>query len=233
MTRKKLLLCGLVPVLAIALGIPLFLKYRQERETEAAYRELIHEGFNFIDGASTDPESLDEAVRRGLKARKLRPSGREVPVLLGRAYYLKKAYNESVKVLSRGLDEVEDVAVIPELHFHLGLAYLSLYRELGERKAWDDALAAFSNTAVSAGYHRSDAYFGIATLYLIKFQETSSRDYREKALLNLRRMKELEAGREGYVEGKAGSSCPLCHMPFRKKSENPEIVKLLETLGGG
>ena len=231
MTLKAGLIGGLIIIVLLAVGIPLLFHYLDMKEIKSAYRTAVEEGFELVEKGIEDPEALDGALKKGLSARKIFPEGQETALLLGRTYYLKKKYNKAVEELEGGLEDFDDVDLLPEFYYHLGLSYANLYEELHQQELWDEALADFSKAASSSlGRHRPDSYFGIAMLYLIKFKEVLSRDYREKAVINLKRGIELEGGREGYVDGEPGSPCPFCGMVFKRKSDDPQLQEILKKL---
>ena len=88
---------------------------------------------------------------------------------------------------------------------------------------------AFSE-ASAHGPHRGEAYFGMAYLYLAKYQESWSPRLGDQVVANLRQCKELELDKDGYVAGEPDSKCPYCYKTFEKKSEDPRFIKLLEEL---
>jgi tetratricopeptide (TPR) repeat protein len=236
MTLRSYLLGGLGLMILLAVGIPLFLHYLDVREEREEYILLVEEGFQLLQeagagGARLNEPFLDEAISKGMSARKLDPEGEEAGLLLGRAYYMKEDITRCIEALKQGLKDFQDVDYLAEFNYHLALAYTRRYKDLKQRDMFNDALSSFSNTASSSqSFHRVDAYFGITTLYLIRLQDTESLGDKEKALQNLRRAMELETGMEGYVEGEEGSICPLCRMEFKKKSDDPGIVELRRQL---
>jgi tetratricopeptide (TPR) repeat protein len=239
MSFKTILVAGLCLVIVLAVGIPLFLNYLNVEKVNAEHRTLIEEGFQLLDEAKVllqdDQDAamgiLDEVITKGRAARELIPEGEEVSLLLGRTYYLKEDFTRSITELEKGFKYFDDIDFLPELHYHIAVAYTSLYSKLNQKEKFEEALANFSKVASTTPcYHKVDAYFGIAMLYLIRFRQSMTVGDREKLTMNFRRALQLEAGVEGYVEGEPGSSCPLCRMTFTKKSDDPSITAIRESL---
>jgi tetratricopeptide (TPR) repeat protein len=224
----KIALFGVILLALLITCYVFYTQYREGREQEMAYQELVAEGFALLEESEIE-QNVDEALELGLRARDVDPEGEAALLLLARAYVEKKHVKNLVDTLEGEIEKMRNLDYYPEYNYYLGLAYSALFRDLGQDELFNRAMQCFSESASSA-YHRPDAYFGMGMLYFSRYQESRSPYLRDKVISNFRRCIDIEVDWVGYVNDEPDSPCPMCRKPFRKKMDNPDFAKLMEAL---
>ena len=204
--RNIAILGAVIIVLAVA-AFFVFSYIAEDRALAAKVDEMVNQGFIVL---KSDP---DEAIRLALTARDIDATDLAVRILLGRGLHEKKKYRDGADVFIGALDDLENLDLLPELSYHVGNAFLSLYHETRIGDDWQKAFRYFSDSA-NLGEHLVDANIGLGLLYCYP-------DYFDNKMVvrYLERAFEREASLLGYPGSDDDGRCPHCKMEFKKKKE--------------
>jgi len=207
MRVRNIAILGAVIIVLVVAALFVFSYIAEERAKTAKVNELVNEGFIVLD---SDP---DEAIRLALTARDIDAADLDARILLGRGLHEKKKYGDAANVFIDALNDIEDLDFLPELSYHAGHAYLSLYHETKIADDWQKAFRFFSDAA-NIGEHLVDANVGLGLLYCYP-------DYFDGDMVvrYLERAFEREADILGYPGSGEDGRCPNCKMEFKKKKE--------------
>ncbi len=215
--RTIIILVAAGVMLAVAVLL-LFSSYYDSVQKSEKVRDLVNEGFLVL---KNDP---DEAVRLALTARDIAPESVDAVFLLGRANAVKEKHKNAIKIFEEGTNLVDDMGLLNELYYHIGLAWLNLYEETNIDDCRIEALKHLSDAA-KMGNHRADANLALGGLYGMAGYVD-----KDKIIFYWERAFRIEREMAGYPGSDDDGACPNCRMEFIRKE--PDLIEQYKILAG-